>query len=349
MAAITGSDTVVGLKLGSTFGTAVAIGAGDVFYCEGISKNESTTELTTQSIGAGTVMTTQSDKGFTTTSVPINGYAGYEDSRLAGLGQLFGTDTVTDNGDTSYTHAFTVNETFNAKYATIAHQVFNAGTFEYPSCSATSVTFSTDSVPNYVTQDQEFLADEKVINSSTNTYATLASASVDKNELVVCQQASEFLINLQGGGALSKTTDLVSITGFTFTLNRPQESPSEIKGSAGNGEPVSTGVPMDATFSITLRKLEDMTYFTAFDAGTEYKASLGIVGGEITTGVDYAWTLSIPRMKIVQSPDFNVSDAGNNPLTVNFKVLVASANPTGMGSTYPFLEVTNEQTAAYIS
>jgi hypothetical protein len=115
-----------------------------------------------------------------------------------------------------------------------------------------------------------------------------------------------------------------------------------MKGAATsvNGIPRSSGnPPFMSDITVTFRNCNDAAYayFAAQAAGTEYKADWTVVGDQIgSTGIYYQIARSFPRLKIIQFPQHPLSNSGDNPLTVVFKVLAAASNPTGMISTMPY-------------
>jgi hypothetical protein len=46
-------------------------------------------------------------------------------------------------------------------------------------------------------------------------------------------------------------------------------------------------------------------------------------------------------MVLIQKPEISLANDGANPVTLTFKLIKAATNPTGMSSTYPYIEVVN--------
>jgi len=80
-----------------------------------------------------------------------------------------------------------------------------------------------------------------------------------------------------------------------------------------------------------------------------YKGLFKVEGEQIGAGDNYTAAFYFPKLKVVESPQYELSDPGINPLTVVFKGLAADANPTGMDSVYPYAEFINERSTAIIS
>lgn len=353
MGSITGSKAVIGLKLGSTFGTAVAIGAGDKMEVEDFTRTEGTEELTKNSIGSGLSMATDAKRGATTPTVGFTKVGGYNDAGMVALAQMFGGASAALISTGAYQHSIIFNETANQKFATIAFQGASAvaGSFEYPSAALTEATIAAENPPNWVTVAMQGLANEEKLDSSANTYLTLNGATVADPEPIVVKPSDEFLINAQGGAGLASPANRVNIVSASFNPRRPQELVREIKGSAGNAQPVATAdLPFQAELTVQFRSLEDLTWFEGHQDGDEYKARFVVEGPQIgASGVNYRFEYNLPRLVIVSSPDFGLSSPGNNPLTVVFKCLAASANPTGMISVYPYFLLRNARATSFLA
>lgn len=348
MAAETGASTNAILEKAGTWGTAVQGGSGDKWLFQSLTASLNETVLEARQIGSGLSMSTDATKGATAPTLSVEQIVGYNNLADRLMYQLFGAASVSAEltaSQSDYRHTLTMSSTNDAKYLTVAYDGDSATVFEYPTCVVTSINIRCDTIPGYVTVSAELLANNRVISGTTNDTASLAAATAPSDtELVACSLADEFLLNTQAGGALSNSTDLVAITSYSFTLSRPRNFVNEIKGSAGNGVPVY-GDLWTATLEVGIKNKSDMTWFTANDAETAYKCSLEIFGSQIGSGEDRSFKVLIPRMKLIQSPEYNLTEVGTNPQSLSFTCLAASANPTGMSSTYPYIEIVNSSSA----
>lgn len=350
MASITGSSTVIILKLGSTFATAVAGGAGDQITVDSLNHDTNPTELRVNPIGSGLDMDQESETGNTSPTVQFDKVCGYDDAANVAEALFWGTATSTLQGASARCHSMTYNATRFTKFITAAFHGHSAGTYEYVSCTPRTFTVTAQNPKDYVRMSMELLANQRVINSSTNTTATLATATLANSKRVVCKASDEFLINAQAGGALTTVTDRIAITSFVAEYTYDIQHVYEIKGSSGNAIPVANGSPpLTVTLTITLRNQSDFAWFTAQDAGTEYKANLTITGDVIAGSISYQVVRYFPRLKIIQDPQYDLTTVAENPLTVVFKGLVASSVPTGMISVYPHTTLINTKVANYLT
>jgi hypothetical protein len=240
-----------------------------------------------------------------------------------------------------YLHTITFNTTLNAKYVTFVFETSTATVLEFPTCAVTSVNFRSQSVPGYIDASYELLANNALVSSPTNNNAAVIATTFTEGtaELTAVDYVDTYRINTQSGGAVAGG-DQYNVTGFDFTFSRPQETIGEIKGAAGLSAPTATSYA-EGTFNVTVKELADHAYFTVWSAETAQKARLSIEGTQIGTGVNKRFTILMPRMLLVQEPQYAVTTEGVNTLALNFRLLKASANPTGMSSTYPYFEIVN--------
>lgn len=347
MAQLDGANVFIGAKVATTFGTATAIGANDKLEVESLSVSEGTQELTANPIGSGDSMANESQRGVALPTVSWSKKLNFGGADKVCLAQMMGTANVTGPGTGGYYHhSILFNETANSKYITHALLATTASAIELASTVGVKATITAQEPPNYVDFAMDFIGNSYTVLSSTNTAATVVNATVQDTERIVIQPASTFRINTQSGGALA-SGDAVAITGLVFELGRPQEMVREIKGSAGLGSPRSSGeIPFNAQLTVTFRNLADVNLILDHQAGKEYKCDFKVTSGSTANKF---FEFSIPRMKIVQAPQWDLGSAGNNPFTVVFKVLVASAAPTGMADVYPYFREANSRSSAYLA
>jgi hypothetical protein len=343
-ASISGAQTKAGVKIASTWGTAVACGAGNSFAGE-ISPSFNVSEITSRQIGSGAYMLSTATRGSVIPTVSLTADLGYRNNCDILLAQFMGTSaapTEVTVGQSDYKHVITFNSTLNAKYVTLAFESTSATTMEFPTCAVQSIGIATTGVPGYIDFTAELLANTVELSSSVNTNATLANCTFTEGvpELVAVDLVDKFRTNNQSGLAVG-AGDQYSITGFNLALNRPQEIIPEIKGSAGNSAPLSTDL-FDGTLSVDVKELADHAYYTIWSAETARKALIEIEGTQIGTGTNKRFSIYIPRMLLVTEPQYALTDQGTNTLSMEFRLLKAATAPTGMtASTYPYFEIVN--------
>lgn len=349
MTAVQGANALIGLNITSTWGTASQALSGDKLVVDSFTHGENAEELTENPIGGGLVMANSSERGAISPTVSFTKKLSVNDAGVEALALIFGSASVVAVGGSIYHHSISMNayqDVNNTRWATIAAQASDGAVYEYPSAAPVSLTISGQPRPDFVLQTMEFLANKQELATSVNTVANLGSTTLPTTDKFIFRDTSYFMINAQAGAALSSSSDVLNITDFTFVVDRSRDHVREAKNAAGLGVPVAAGeMPVGVTFSVTLRNLNDLTYFTAHQAGTEYKGALYIAG--VTAG--HYFRIDLPRLKLVVSPDHQWAQTGDNPVVLTFKCLVASVAPTGMTSVYPYVSVRNAKSSAYLA
>lgn len=343
MASLTGAQSKAGVKIATTWGTAVACGAGNSLAAE-ISPNFNVSEITARQIGSGNYMLNQATRGNVVPTVSVTADLGYRNNCDVLLAQMMGTSgapTETTVGEGDYKHVITFNTSLNAKYVTLAFESSSSTVFEFPTCAVQSVGITSTSIPGYIDFNAELLAYGVNLSSSTNTNATLANCTFTEGvpELVAVDFSDNYQTNDASGGAVS-SGDQYNITSFDLQLSRPQEIIPEIKGSAGNSAPIATDL-FDGTLAVNVKELANHAYYTIWEAETARKAKIVITGSQIGAGANKSFSIFLPKMLLVTEPQYALTDPGTNTLALNFRLLKAAANPTGMSNTYPYFEVVN--------
>lgn len=343
MASISGVNTNAAIKIASTWGTAVSVGAGNRFAGE-ITPSFNVEELTPRGIGSGAYMLSNATRGRYVPTIQLVADLGFRNNCDTIIAQLMGTSgapTETTGGQADYLHTITVNTTLNAKYLTFVFETSSTTVLEFPTAACQSFNIKSQSVPGYIDFTADLLANNALITGPTNNNAAVAATTFTEGtaELAACAYEDTYRINAQSGGAVAGG-DQYNITSFDLTINRPQETIGEIKAATGLSAPTATSY-IDGTFTVTVKELADHAYYTIWSAETSSKSKLSIEGSQIGSGVNKRFSAVMPRMLLVQEPQYAVTAEGVNALTLNFRLLKASANPTGMSSTYPYFEIVN--------
>lgn len=348
MASIDGKRTKIGFAKVTTYGTAVA--ATKLIACSSFNQSASAPVLQGDNVGINYEMLEDVEVGAQDYRLSWSMNAGYLtnfDILVAFFMGTSGAPTEVTASQGDYKHTITLNTNPNAYYLTFAAQVTSTEVIEWPSVTIDSLTL-TYAVENYVKADFTAIANLRKLDSSTNTTgAGVGAGVVPTLDQAVFKIEDSFLINSQSGGALS-SGDRVNITNAVLTLQRPLRVIHEAKGSVGNAEPGLDNY-FRAFLTITLKDMAALTYFTARGAGTEYKSELAVDGAQIGTGTNKTIKWKLPRMKIVEDPQYNIGGPFLNPHTITFECLQATSNPTGMSSTYPYFEITNTRSTTLIA
>lgn len=346
----TGSASTIIAKKATTFGTAVAASTGDKMIVEGLTRTENTAELSTTGIGSGLDMQNDKQTGAVAPVISINKNDFYDDSAEFLEALFFGGASVINMGSGGYSHSFLYNATRNAAFATVAFDGLTS-VFEYPSCTPTKLSLSGDNPPNYFKKTIEMLGNKRVtsaLGGNVNTVALLAASTISDNSKIVIKPEDYFIINNQTGTDVSNGT-IIPIKSIKIDLAVPAQYVPEIKGSAGNGQPVLNGNPtFTGTITIELKNLQDLTWFDAQDGAKEYKAALVITGNLIGGSIYYKKQYFFPRLKVIKDPAYDLNTTAENPSTIVFDCIAATSNPTGMISTLPYVTLQNTKSSAYL-
>ena len=350
MASITGAGTNAIFKIASTYGTAVSGGAGNKLAAE-ISPNFNVETLKPKVIGTGSSMPKTATRGNFKPVISLNMDAGYRNCMDNLLAQFFGTagapaEQTASQGD--YKHTITFNTSLNAKYGTLAYESSSATVIEYPSCAVRSFTLSASDAPGILSANFELIANNAVITGTVNSNASMASATLTDTEVVAFAFDDTFRMNSSAGATLAGG-DQKNILSYSLTLTRVQEIQGEIKGSVGNGSPVATSTPLEGTVTVTLKELADHADFTIWSAETPQKCRFDIQGTQIGSGVNKAVTINIPKMMLVGEPQYSITSAGVNTVTLTYEIVQATANPSGMSSTLPYIEIINNLSTSLLA
>lgn len=352
MTKITGADGIAALKMADVWGTAEALGADDRFEFESVEESRSPENLEANPLGSGRIMANDSQQGATTPTINLEGLAHYNDAKNAALVCFYGGESVTAIGSTgAYYHSILHNEAVNPRFVTYARQYATSSVVEAATAAVTRMVQTFNPPPDYARLSFDLLANDILYESTTNSYSTLENTTtISDTERVVGDPTDTFLINPQTAAALSSPGDRLAIQSLVFTEEKPQESAREYKGSSGNAEPFPSGSPpYVATLTITLTSVDDVRWFQKSRDGIEFKASFTLTGSLVSGSTYKGKTLYFPRLKLIEEPSNPISSGGINPLTLNFKCLVASTIPSGMTDRYPHQVITNTKSSTWYS
>ena len=348
MARLTGADAKVGFKIGSAVGTAVAVGANDGLCHEGLSMSVGVERQEAASLGLGLSMLKDVKPGAKTYEPSITTTPQFN-CREIGMIAAFMGDAVAGSEQTSgqgdYLHVLHFNKT--RQFGTLAAEATSAKVIEFPSTYFKELNLTPKGVPGYLQASFKMLATSRVLNSSTNTNATIASnLTRPTDEQIEVLQDADVWIGDASGSALS-SSNKVNIKSFNLTLTRDAAPANEITGTNTDAAPIDQGY-FSGTLTLDLSGLDDFTWFDYANAETFLMAKIGFEGSQIGTGDNRSFNIYLPRIKLVEDPKYDMNDAGFNPHNLTFEVLAAVSAPTGMSYTLPYFEVTNEFTGDYI-
>lgn len=348
-------ETAAAFVQGTTWGTAVAVGAGRGIYLtsEGVAGGR----VALPRLPVGSVWREPVDRGAQEHRGDINFDLFYGGNCGELLAYLFGTSgaptqTPPSTG-TSYLHACTLADSI-AKFATLCiGKIGGAKWHEFPSFKASRlllrgsgngrVTGTIDVLPSHLDED-----------SSTNATTQTDAVTVPALQGAARFKHSLFRINGQADGALD-SGDVKGIAGFELELSRPLAVDHLADGNDFIAEPFEDEQQgeMMVRLAVDLRSFDTAEWRTAYEAGTEYKWDLQILGTGLDggSGADPYYLFECPRATVMAMPQANIAGRGRITHRVEFVGHVASAAPTGMsGITQPLnLKVMDTDSSAYLA
>lgn len=349
MASKTGANTLVGLKLATTWASPVECGAGDKMPVESINMSNNTSELSDNNIGDGNDLTTGSIPGNTNPTASIGGKMFYDGPYIEALALLMGSASVAAEGD-GYKHTITYNPDRANVYATIAREITTTDVQEMQTGLPSSYNISI-AANSYANAAIEFLGNDIVTEpdeSTANTTATMANlTNADTNKIIV-RPTDGLWINAQSAGALS-ISNCESFVDLSMNFVRGLEIVNEVRCAAGNGLPRSSGeMPFMVNLPINFRALDKTEYFNAVKAEDRFKAQYSSTGALIGGTTYYKFTAYFPGLQVPTDPDGAQSNTVENPYSTTFKAYNPGSAPTGMDYAFPYIEIINDRADAYL-
>lgn len=337
---ISGREAKMALKKGTTWRTAVAVGAGDGVYIVSESFGDKAPKmLDDDSLGQYDVSEVyRMSEALTGSS--FEAYARFQGLDVA-LALVLGTaGTPTDEGSSVYSNVYYPANNIDDLFATIVMKKANTteGIWEIPSAKLHGFNLSakigelSKYVFNFAGNKIETDATARVNNSTTLAAVTYPTTAAGQTKSIM-RMDSNFAIwmNAQSGVALS-SSDAIYPLGFELVYNRPMDEPY----SAGNftmDEPQQDGFA-EATLTLNFDKYNLDTFMQAIEDETDMKCLIKFVGGEAGTtgsGSNFFHHIYMPSIKIMTGAA-PVSGPGKVGHTVTCRLMAASSAPLGMTS-----------------
>jgi hypothetical protein len=307
-----------------------------------------TTELPDISVGGQLIMKKDSYVGDDEPSGTINTRLRSDDAFNAAIMNLLGTETVTTVTSGVYEHSAVVNTASLVNFFLYAKETDTANVEEYKNAVMTELGLEFN-LNDFVKASGTFKASQRLITGTTATNANITSATEPTNTPFIFRDIDYFRINVLSAGALAGG-DILPITQASVTYTRDYEFVDEARGSAGKAAPRVAGEPpLMCKITLTLKEKDGNTFWTAHDAGTEYKAQLNCQGTLISGSNYHNLRLDFPKLKVVTEPKYSLSSTSVNPVTIELEGFVASSVPTGLGSVYPAVVLKNDKLAKYLA
>jgi len=187
------------------------------------------------------------------------------------------------------------------------------------------------------------MIDDSAVNGATQMDAI---TYVDRAHFLHMSHG-KFLMNAQADGALADPTNAVEISDFEINMERSIDE-VHVLGSANIALPREGAIPKN-TLKITLARASaaNLAYFTTWNAMTAQKAKLYFTGDLISGAYYYSVALYLPRLRLVSAPEVKLDGIIKNELM--FVMEEAASAPTGMSYARKYMEIINLQTTDYLA
>ncbi len=342
-----GAIGLCALQKASTWGTAVEAGALDGVLITSSSLTggkEVIPDETLSGDGYGNAPDIGQEIFTGTVTMPFR-YAGRCPNILAGI---FGTAGAPSEVESSleYTHAISL-ESRLGDFWTWVERRGNVSAWEYAAAKITSLVIEV-SGRGRATMDVGFIATGLTRDDSgTNTIATTANVTVQTPIEPIYLGDCRLRLNTQGGGALAGG-DTLKPNLIRLTIERGLSEDFKSDQTLGRKcqDPVEEG-DVGIFLQLGFPEYQADTYQKWVDAGTEQKADLYITSSTAAltgaaSNLYHEYDFDFPRLIPAERPDNAITGPGRIEDGVTFKVVTASANPTGMSSTLPVCTYRNQ-------
>lgn len=328
-------ENKVGMKKGSTWGTAVEPSTGDGLYVKAHTPPKGARKIVTNEdefgrgmASSGEVLEYEAQSGSMSLRVYWEGleaiaaslmgiYSFTADTPELGVNQhKFKLDTVVD----SIFHTFAWDEGAEVKAVNSAAIV--SGTFSYA---------------DGLNLDINYLGDKVAITAFTNplgvTYPSEGKGIFKLSNAAVQINAAD--------GADFGTGDKLYPSGIDIAITRGFEGLPVTAGSECITEPVEKTAPVvEITLTFPKKETETAAYLNAFNNRDYKKMRVKFEGDTIgATSSKYAIEFDFPKLMVMEAPDF--AQDTPIPTTIKLKALKAETTPTGMAEPMPYILMDN--------
>jgi hypothetical protein len=348
MATPTGSERralAAGFKKSSTWGTAVALGAGDGALLKGLSGLIH---------GRDYLPAKEADTPFVLSGVmgdikPVDFTLAFDaryDPTALGvvLALMFGTaGAPTQQGGTAaYKHIFQWADTLSGKFGTFCAE-YPGKIFEV--ASAKALEFSLKGSSGIIQGEAKLRGNTVIDTSATNTATQIDALTYADRENRIAFSHSSVKINAQSGGDVTGETAL-ECNSWEVNYKRGGDGVN-VAGSASIIEPAEGDHP-EITVKLGFPRMNSVNaaFLATFIAGTTQKLLLKCTGALIAGSYYYDLAMYFPRLRMTK-PDASWEEIVKNGLELSAEQ--ASANPTGMSYTRPYIELINLRTTDYLT
>lgn len=327
MAKILGSEGKLGVRVGSTWGTHVSLGAGHGMCFESLEYNDNPNYLDFNSKGCGLSMKNHIQRGFLAPTLTLNYHLKYGGNQARLLAGFFGatspspSEVTASQGDYSHFNSYLSQR----KFFSIAVQTTSNQAIAWASCYPVSVTISANWLEPVLVSIQFVTTPKITSNDSTNTFISLNSVTETTTaDYVIYGEYNQTVTNssylIVDEQDVTWSEKIPNITGFNYNINRPMEHIAQTHATTVHPEPIATGI-MDANLTVDMSGLDDNTFYNYQSQNKTWQSTLRIQGSQIGTGERQSFFIESPALKYNSDVNTSISSDGINSATLGFDFL----------------------------
>jgi hypothetical protein len=327
-------ENKVGMKKGSTWGTAVEPSTGNGLYVKAHTPPKGARKIVTNEdefgrgmASSGEVLEYEAQSG----SMSLRVYWEGLEAITASLMGIYAFSANTPQAGVNR-HKFKLDTVMDSIFHTFA---WDEGD-EVKAVKSASIVSGTFSYADGLNLDINYLGDKVSI---TNFTKPLGVTYPCEGKGIFKLSNAAVWINAQGGAAFA-VGDKLYPSGVDIAVTRGFEGLPVTAGSECISEPVEKTAPIvEITLTFPRKETATAAYFNAFKNRDYKKMRIKFEGDVITGNAKYTMEFNFPKLLIMEAPDF--AQDTPIPTTIKLKALKATANPTGMVEAVPYILMDN--------
>jgi hypothetical protein len=332
-------ENKVGMKKGSTWGTAVEPSTGDGLYVKAHTPPKGARKIVTNEdefgrgmASSGEILEYEAQGG----SMSLRVYWEGLEAIIASLMGIYTCSADTPEVGVN-THKFNLDTVVDSIFHTFA---WDEGS-EVKAVNSAAIVSGTFSYADGLNLDINYLGDKVDITSFTNPLG-VTYPSEGKGIFKLSNAAVQ--INAEDGADFA-AGDKLYPSGIDIAITRGFEGLPVTAGSDCITEPVEKTAPVvDITLTFPKKETATAAYFNAFKDRDYKKMRIKFEGDTISgTSSKYTIEFDFPKLLVMEAPDF--AQDTPIPTTIKLKALKASSSPTGMDEVVPYVKFLNAVSA----
>jgi len=329
-------ENKVGMKKGSTWGTAVEPTTGNGLYVKAHTPPKGARKIVTNEDEFGRGMATSGevlDYEAQSGSMSLRCYWEGLEPIIASIMGIYTADSTTPG---VVKHKFKLDPVLDSMFYTFA---WDEGD-EIKAVNSAKIVSGNFTYADGLNMDVNYLGDKVAVTNWTAplgvTYPCEGKGIFKLSNATVWVKDDDAADFADG--------DKLFPSGVTLTITRGFEGLAVTAGRDCIGEPIEKTAPVvEVTLNFPKKETTTAAYLSAFHSRDFKKMRIKFLGDLIDETNNYSIEFNFPKMMITEAPDF--AQDTPIPTTIKMKALKASANPTGMDEVVPYIKLQNTVTA----